>query len=592
MSLPRFLPLPLRTAVVAVAAAIIALPAAAAHAACQVTRYVELPVTMVGRRPIVTVRINGTDARFILDSGAFHSTIAKANALEHGLAVKPIAPRARMRGIGGASSIGVATAREIGIAGQTLNNIEFAVGGSDTGFAGLLGQNILGLADVEYDLPHGIVRIMKSNGCRNTGMAYWAADKPVTILDIAPMAPRQRHTMAAIKINGKKVMATFDTGAAAALLTLDAARRIGVTPDSPGVTPDRFATGLGQGRARTWRAPFDSIDIGGEIIPRPNLQIADLTLPDTDMLIGIDFFLSHRVYVDNQTHRMFITYEGGPVFGFEPKGAVDGSGAAIDLTDRSAEPTDAAGFSRRGAIRAADRKFAAAIADFDKAIALAPGDAQLFYQRAMAHLGNRQPRPGAADLDRAIALAPGDATARLARARLKLAGRDVAGALPDLQAADAALAPSADARLQLAGLFEAADSVEPVLANYTAWLDAHPEDRNRALALNGRCRARALRNRDLDAAMADCNTALRLRPDEPAFRNSRALVHLRRGDLAKALADLDAALAARPGNAWPLYTRSIVHRRLGNTAAADTDRTAALAIDKTITERAQRYKLE
>jgi predicted aspartyl protease len=434
-----------KAGVVAIVLGLFAAHAPAWAGPCQVVRIVELPVTMTGRRPVVTAQINGRDARFILDSGAFFSTIARANALDYGLPIRAL-PGATLRGIGGETSMQAATAKEFGIAGHTIKSVDFAVGGSDTGYAGLLGQNILGLADAEYDLPHGIVRLTKAEDCRNANLAVWAGAKPVTIVPIEPMGPGQRHTIGTVTVNGVKMKALFDTGAPTVMLTFAAAKRIGLTPDSPGVTPSGAAAGLGTHFVRAWRARLDSIDIGGETIPHPWVEIADESLQSSDMLIGVDFFLAHHLYVDNQNHRMFITYEGGPFFGLEPKRAVDDRGAAIDLTDTSGEPTDAAGYGRRGAILASQQKFELAIADFDKAIAMEPGQVHYLYQRAIARLANRQPLLGAADLDKAIGLAPSDADARLARARLRIGSRDPSGALEDLKAADDALAPSADAR--------------------------------------------------------------------------------------------------------------------------------------------------
>jgi hypothetical protein len=43
---------------------------------------------------------------------------------------------------------------------------------------------------------------------------------------------------------------------------------------------------------------------------------------DVDMLIGADFFLSHRIYVANSQRKLYFTYNGGPVFNLtaEPQG--------------------------------------------------------------------------------------------------------------------------------------------------------------------------------------------------------------------------------------------------------------------------------
>jgi tetratricopeptide (TPR) repeat protein/predicted aspartyl protease len=567
-------------------------PAQAAPTACKVAKFLDIPVTMDGRRPMVTAQIGGRDAHFILDSGAFFSTIASANAAEFGLTVAEVAPGAQLRGIGGSTALRQTSVRDFTIGGQTLPRMSFAVGGTDTGRAGLLGQNLLGLGDVEYDLPHGIVRLMQATGCRTANMAYWADTRPVTVIELTPMSETQRHTIGTVTINGVKVKALFDTGAQGSLLSLAAARRIGVTPDSPGVVGGGFAYGLGTGRSRTWRARFASIDIGGEAIRNPWIEMIDQGFDDADMLIGIDFFTTHHVYVDNAHHRMYVTYEGGPLFGLDPKGAVDDTGKALDLTDAAAAPTDAAGFSRRGAVFASRRNYDAALADFDKAVALDPKAAPYLLQRGIAHLDNRQLLLGARDIDAAIQLAPQNPQARLARARLRMQTRDPAGALEDLAVADTTLAPASDARLQLGALLTEAGAADRAVPSFDAWLKFHPEDSGRARAFNGRCWARALSNQALDKALADCDSALRLRSGDPSYLDSRALVYFRRGDTARAIADYDQAVAAQPRNAWPRYMRGLVHARAGAADKAAADRTAALALDPNVAERARRYHLE
>nr|WP_277924429.1 aspartyl protease family protein [Sphingomonas sp. CROZ-RG-20F-R02-07] len=566
-------------------------PSQAIAAQCHISKYVDIPVTMSGSKPIVTAQIEGHDARFILDSGAYYSTIAKATALEYGLSVHK-AEGARLVGVGGDTSLGVALANKFSIAGVTLPHVAFGVGGSDMGYAGLLGQDILGIADVEYDLPHGFVRLMKGRDCKDQGMAYWAGSRPMTVVKLAAMQDGQRHTLGTISINGKTIQAMFDSGASSSLLTLAAARRIGVTPTTAGVETDGFATGLGQGRVRQWKARFDSIDIGGEAIAKPWIGIMDQSLGEPDMLIGIDFFLTHRIYVDNHNHRMFVTYEGGPVFGLKPRGAVDSKGMRLDLSDQTNGPTTALGFSQRGAIHLTHGENEKAIADFDRAVSLSPNEPQYLLQRAAAHFDSHRPLLGAADIDRALLLAPHNAEARLARARLRLDADDHAAALVDLKAADSALASSSDMRMRLAAMYGAADVPEAALANYEQWLHSHPEDSGRASAFNGRCWARALMNTSLDKAIEDCNAAVRLRPGEASYLDSRALVHLRRGEWNKALADYDAALAAEPREAWSLYARAIVERRLGRSAQADADRAKALSIDSHIEVRAKRYHID
>jgi hypothetical protein len=49
---------------------------------CTLARVAELPVTMLGLRPTVHAAINGTDALFIADSGAFFNTLTPAGAAQ------------------------------------------------------------------------------------------------------------------------------------------------------------------------------------------------------------------------------------------------------------------------------------------------------------------------------------------------------------------------------------------------------------------------------------------------------------------------------------------------------------------------------
>lgn len=561
---------------------------------CQAEKIAEFPITMAGRSPMVDARFGDRSARFILDSGAFYSTISRASAAEFGLKVEAAPPWFRLQGIGGDTSAGIAETDTLSLAGIKLPKVGFIVGGSDTGSAGLIGQNILGIADVEYDLPHGAVRLLKTNGCGRASLAYWAGDKPFTMVELEGRADGafRPHTVATVMLNGVKIKALFDSGAQSSLLSLATAKRLGITPNTPGVQFVGNGGGLGTHSVPTWLATFDKIDIGGEAINKPRIRMSQLDLGNADMLIGVDFFLTHRMFVSNTNHRMFITYEGGPVFGLSPKSARSVDGKPLDLTDKAAEPTTAEEYSRRGATYASNHKLTEALADFDKAIALAPKESRYVYQRAMARFANGDRAGSFADLDRTISLSPDDADARLQRAQFRLRDGNEAGAREDVKAADSALAPSSDKRLVMASLYDRLGSPEAALPNFDSWLASHPEDSSRGIALNGRCWVRGLLNRDLDNAMDDCNAALRAMPRDASILDSRALIRVRRGEWKQALADYDAALAINPRSAWSLYMRGLVEAKSGQDAQAKADRAAAIAIDPKAGDRAKKYGIE
>jgi tetratricopeptide (TPR) repeat protein len=103
-------------------------------------------------------------------------------------------------------------------------------------------------------------------------------------------------------------------------------------------------------------------------------------------------------------------------------------------------------------------------------------------------------------------------------------------------------------------------------------------------AYNDRCWTRAIAMIDLDAALADCNEALRLRPDFVPALDSRAFVHMRSGRYQDALADYDAAIMGSPQDSWSLYGRGIAKMRVGDSAGGQADIEASKAVQDVAAE--------
>jgi tetratricopeptide (TPR) repeat protein len=584
-----------RVLAAALAALSLSLAARPALADCSIGAMAELPVTMSGLRPLVPAKINGAEVMFVADSGAFYSTITPSAADRLNLRLAPAPFNISISGVGGLAKTYVTTVRTFTLAHQNIPDVDFFVTESGGGAAGLIGQNVLGIADVEYDLGNGVIRLMKPEGCDGHAMlAYWAGGKPLSTIDILPKDEARWHTIGAITVNGVRLRAAFDTGAAVSMITLNAARRAGVTPSDPGVRPGGLNSGIGPHPVRTWIARFASVRIGGEEIRNGNLRIADADLNDFDMLIGADFFLSHHVYVANSQRKLYFTYNGGPVFNLNEQTQVqDAPNAApkpsADTGDELAEPTDAEGYARRGAAFDARHDHDKAIADFTKAIALAPAEPRYLDQRAQALLAAGKTDAALADLEAALKLKPDDVAGRLARAQIRLQRKDEAGAVQDLDAGAAAAAKDSDQRYALAVMYLGAHRPDAAVAQLDLWIDAHADSGELAEMLNLRCWASALDGHDLDKALDDCNRALRLGPKTPGFLDSRGLVRLRRGEYDKAIADYDMALAARPHEAWSLYGRGLAELRSNRKVDGQADVAAALALRPRLADEAKRY---
>ena len=570
-----------------------ALAANAAHAEpCTMVRTPDIPVTMSGLRPMVRAQINGQDALFVADSGAFFSFLTPAAVQRFQLPYQ-VFPSLYVEGVGGHELARVVRVRKFTLIGNTWDDVEFVVAGSAFGgeAVGLLGQNVFRIMDVEYDLANGVIRLARPKGdCKRTVLAYWAdaARKPYSVIDIESATVREPHTRSVAYLNGVKIRVIFDTGAAQSILTLGAAKQAGITPTSPGVTDGGATWGLGHKVARSWITRFSSFKIGDEEIQHAQLRFGDVDVREGDMLIGADFFLSHRVYVASSQKRLYFTYNGGPVFDLAADRMPAG---AADAANRLDEPTDAAGFARRGAASDARHDYDAAIADLNRACELAPTESSYFYERGVAHRHKGQGDPALADFSQAIKLRPDNADALVARASLRASRQAPASEMtPDLEAADQALTKQAEMHLHIGSLYDSVGQPSAAVVQYSKWIDSHPRDNLlMAGALNSRCWSRALSGQELGQALSDCNAALKMRPNTAAFLDSRGLVHLRQNNYDKAIADYDAALHLEPKIAWSLYGRGLAKLHKGSTAEGQADIVAATALQPKIAEHAATY---
>ena len=565
----------------------------AASAGCNLEKIAEMPVTMEGLRPVVMVKINGVEGRLILDTGAFFSMVTPTAAQRFGLRPQALPYGLTITGATGAAPARYADAENFTVLGAPFRHVEFLVtapGIAAEGYDGLLGRNFLSFADVEFDLANGMVRFFDEHGeCRGAALAYWTTSDSYALVALTPVVPPDTEIRGDAALNGVRVRALFDSGAPVSALTRQAAQKSGVNSGSLGVEPAGPAGGIGPRIIESWIGRFETFELGGETITKPRLEFGQFEYGGADMLIGADFFLSHRIFISKSQRRMFFTYNGGPVFHLDPvRGPQPDAADAIAAPGApSSTPTDAEGFIRRGQAFASRRDFRAALADFDQAIHLEPDVATHYLARAKARMEMGDDEAAAlADLDSAVRLKPDDVRIRLQRGVLRLRSKDDPGAREDF---DAAVHADPTQRGAVAGAYISTDHLQEAVAELEPAPPASASADLRAAYLNERCWARALWGRELDQALADCNEALRLAPRTGEILDSRGLVHLRRGETEAAIADYTAALRARPQTSWSLYGRGLAERAKGLGAQADADFAAAVALEADLPERFQHY---
>jgi predicted aspartyl protease/tetratricopeptide (TPR) repeat protein len=599
---------------------------------CALGKLVELPITLVDLRPQMTAKINGTEVRLLVDSGASFSNISPASAAELNLSTRPAPIDLVVRGVNGSLSVSITRIKEFTLPGVTLHDIEFTVAGSqvDQGSVGLLGQNVLHYADAEYDLAQGVIRLWKPTNCGSkVALTYWVDQStPYSEINIESRE-RTSTAIGRASINGKDVRVMFDSGAEASTLTLRAAARVGIRPDSPGVVPGGMMGGAGANMTPSYIAPVESFKVGDEEIRHTQLRFADFQLGDVDMLIGADFFLSHRIYVANSRQKLYFTYNGGPVFNLThlsngaapgvpdslappappappsasapPAPAGDAAPASAAAQDRPPGETQetvadkgaAAEFSRRGGAMASRGDYDHALTALSRACELAPDNPEYFFQRSQLYLQMENQVLAGKDLDQTLKLNPRHVTALVSRAELLLESGDVTGATADLDAANRAATKQEDLRFEMAEAYEGADRLSSAVEEFDLWIAAHGDDERIPYAQEGRCRARALAGSDLPLALKDCNAALkRAGKGTPLYARvaeSRGLVFLRLGEYAKSIADYDASIAIAPKSAWGWYGRGIDKLRQHQNAAGDADIAEAKSLSATIAEEFTHY---
>lgn len=208
---------------------------------------------------------------------------------------------------------------------------------------------------------------------------------------------------------------------------------------------------------------------------------------------------------------------------------------------------------RRGAMRATVGEQTRAMADFGRALRIDPNNAAAFTERGLVHQTRGAFAQAMADYDTALRLQPGFELAAQRRA----------------------------------------DAMQGQFDQSIAQLD----DLNRAIAANpdnaglwnNRCWVRAVRGVELEFALADCDRAVTLAPNDANALDSRGLVHFKRGEYAEALADYNAALAIEPRRGHFLYGRGLARANMGDREGAQADFIAAERAEPGVAREYQSY---
>lgn len=221
----------------------------------------------------------------------------------------------------------------------------------------------------------------------------------------------------------------------------------------------------------------------------------------------------------------------------------------------------------------------AAIAALSRAIDLKAGNLWAVQRRAGLYLMRKDYPSALADIDTVLKMSPNNLEGLFLKSRVERISGKYAEALATLDILEKQPSNEIDVSAQRAYVnvlmgkpSEATSLFAKVRGKAT---------KNAAL-LNELCWTEAQAAFELDKALADCDAALKLKPDASAYLDSAGLVLLRLGRFDDAVARYDRALAKAPKQSASLYGRGIAKLRKGDTAAGNADVAAALKISASI----------
>lgn len=262
------------------------------------------PITLefVSSLPIVTVSANEGSLRLILDTGAERTVLTLSAAERIGAKPPQVEFRRGLSGVAGS------------LPGREIEFDRFSVGGVTIPWQramiadvtlplpavdGVLGTDVLGRFDIDLDLPNHRMSLYQKGACTPD----WAG--PNAEIKIG-RSLHNTHLFFPVQLNGRRITATIDTGAQRTTLSVATARAMGITDAMLARDPPVQTRGFGGGKLASRLHQFDSLAVGNIRLSKPEIVVTDLRLRGIDMILGMDFLQSRRVFVSYAGFRMFL----------------------------------------------------------------------------------------------------------------------------------------------------------------------------------------------------------------------------------------------------------------------------------------------
>jgi predicted aspartyl protease len=275
---------------------------------CGTIRLGETTIATLHNAPIITLFANRAAITLLLDTGA-QTTVLAPDAAERIGARRPRVESSReMQAIAGSLRT-----REVELQSFTIGGVEmplrrvrvaplYVESAYSVRLDGVLGADTLSSFDIDIDLPGSHLVLYQKQTCAGAAPAWTGPYSRIS-------AGRSLgdHLCFPAQLEGRSIVAFIDTGAQFSVISKRAAAALAIT--DPVLARDPAMTVLGaaaeQLDGRVHR--FSQLAIGTEVIRDPEIGVTDLRLSDADLVLGVDFLQSRRVWMSYGSQQIFLS---------------------------------------------------------------------------------------------------------------------------------------------------------------------------------------------------------------------------------------------------------------------------------------------
>ena len=292
-----------RACLIAIVAAGAVLSVGAARAAdekCSLGRYAALPITIdQSGGVVVPMKVDGQVQNLLVDTGGVFSMLTESTAARLKLHPEMIV-MAWMTMFGGRKLDHYVVAHSMEIAGVQVRKREFMLIPDDIlppSIDGILGPDVMGVFDVEFDFAAGKLNLFSQNHCEGK-VVYWTQDG---YAQIPFKLDEDRHMKINVMLDGQKVSAILDTGSSRSAMSLETAK-------------DLFKIDETALKANGGHYPFKTLTLQDVAVTNPDLSL----VPDDQsrvmggfgqpkLILGMGVLRQLHLYIAYREHEIYVT---------------------------------------------------------------------------------------------------------------------------------------------------------------------------------------------------------------------------------------------------------------------------------------------